>query len=247
MNFEEAFNALSRKVREILLNSGAGHDYDHTLRVMKNAERLLSEEPGADREIVRFAALLHDCARPEEHASKGAVCHARRGAEKAAELMSEEKLPESFIAAVAEAVRTHRYRDGIVPDTPEGKVLFDADKLDSLGAVGLGRAFLFAGACGARLHNTPEEALNSEAYSVEDTAYREYLVKLQYLPEAMLTPAGRRMGAERLELMKGFFKSVTIIPVPFNVIENSIRLITIGYDISTRSCQIRIINYKAWI
>ena len=79
MNFSDAFDVLSGKVKTLLLDSGAGHDYDHTLRVMKNAELLLKEMPEADREIVRFAALLHDCARPEEHASKGQVCHARRG------------------------------------------------------------------------------------------------------------------------------------------------------------------------
>ena len=206
MNYDSAFDALSEKLKALLLNSGAGHDYDHTLRVMKNAELLLSEEPGADREIVRFAALLHDCARPEEHASKGQVCHAQRGACIAAQLLAEENMDEAFCAAVAAAVRSHRYRDGIVPDTPEGKILYDADKLDSLGAVGLGRAFLFAGACGARVHNTPEEALSNEAYGPEDTAYREYLVKLRHLPGAMLTPAGRRLGAERLRFMETFFE-----------------------------------------
>jgi uncharacterized protein len=208
MNFDKSFNALSDKVRALLLNSGGGHDYDHTLRVMKNAELLLQEEPGADREIVRFAALLHDCARPEEHDSCGKVCHAARGAVIAAELMAEEGLPKEFCHAVTEAVRTHRYRDGIVPETPEGRIVFDADKLDSLGAVGLGRAFLFAGACGARVHNTADEALQSEAYTQEDTAYREYLVKLRYLPDAMLTPAGRALGAERLKFMETFFEQL---------------------------------------
>ena len=205
MSFSDAFEILSGKVKDLLLNSGAGHDYDHTLRVMKNAELLLQEMPEADGEIVRFAALLHDCARPEEHASKGKVCHARKGAEIAFELLKKENLPLPFCQAVSEVIRTHRYRDGILPETAEGKIVFDADKLDSLGAVGLGRAFLFAGACGARVHNTPEEALQSEAYTQEDTAYREYLVKLRYLPDAMLTPAGRALGVERLKFMETFF------------------------------------------
>ena len=210
MNFDAAFDALDSKVRELLLCSGAGHDYDHTLRVMKNAEMLLKEHPGADGTILRFAALLHDCARPEEHASKGAVCHAKRGAEIAWELLKKENLPLEFCQAVSEVVRTHRYRDGILPQTPEGKIVFDADKLDSLGAVGLGRAFLFAGACGARVHNTPEEALNNPPYGPEDTAYREYLVKLRYLPDAMLTSAGRRLGEERLKFMEQFFDRLNL-------------------------------------
>lgn len=205
MKFDAAFEALRRKIESLLLDSGAGHDYDHTLRVMKNAGLLLAEDPSADGEIVRFAALLHDCARPEEHASKGQICHAQRGAEMALELMRAEKLPEEFCCAVSEAVRCHRYRDGILPETPEGRIVFDADKLDSLGAVGLGRAFLFAGACNARVHNTEEEALAGSAYGTEDTAYREYLVKLQHLPQAMLTAAGRQLAEERLGFMKSFF------------------------------------------
>lgn len=210
MKYAEAFSSLSQKLKELLSDGSGGHDYDHTMRVIRNAELLLGEEPEADRETVLFAALLHDCARPEEHASKGKICHARKGAEVAAALMKEEKLPEEFCRAVAEAVRTHRYRDGILPETPEAKILFDADKLDSLGAVGLGRAFLFAGSCGARVHNTPEEALSNAAYGPEDTAYREYLVKLRRLPEAMLTPAGRRLGEERLKFMEMFFKRLDL-------------------------------------
>ena len=60
---------------------------------MKNCERLLEEMPGADRETVLFAALLHVCARPEEHRSKGRICHARRGAELAAELLKDAAVP----------------------------------------------------------------------------------------------------------------------------------------------------------
>jgi len=205
MRFPEAYAALEKEVRRLLSLSGGGHDWDHTRRVIRNAEKLLESAPGADRETVLFGALLHDCARPEEDDSKGRVCHARRGAELAAALMAKEKLPPDFIAAAAETVRTHRYRDGLAPTTVEGRIVFDADKLDSLGAVGLGRAFLFAGACGARLHNTEAEALAGAPYGPEDTAYREYLVKLRHLPGAMLTPAGARLARERLKFMEAFF------------------------------------------
>lgn len=207
MRFPEIFSALEEEVKARLSGApGGGHDWDHTCRVMKNAEQLLAEEPEADRETVLFAALLHDCARPEEHASRGRVCHARKGAELAAELMKARGLPPEFCARVAEIIRTHRYRADARPTTPEGRIVFDADKLDSLGAAGLGRAFLFAGACGARLHNTEKEALEGAPYGPEDTAYREYLVKLRHLPQVMQTPAGRRLAEERLRFMAEFFR-----------------------------------------
>ena len=65
---------------------------------------------------------------------------------------------------------------------------------------------MFAGRSGAKLHNTEEEALNSESYSEEDTAYREYLVKLRYIPEKIMTLTGRKIAKERVSYMEKFFK-----------------------------------------
>ena len=205
MTFAELFERLSARVRAKLDDASGCHDFDHTLRVLHNAELLAAELPGVDLQIVRLAALLHDFARPEEMAAKGKFCHARQGAELAGQLLREFGVDSGTVDRVVAAVRTHRYRSGERPASPEAEIVYDADKLDSLGAVGIGRAFLFAGREHARLHNTREEALNSAAYSREDTAYREYLVKLRKLPEAMLTEPGRRAARERAAFMKEFF------------------------------------------
>ena len=203
------FDTLLSRVRDAVaqkLGAASGcHDFDHTLRVLANARMLAERLPEADRQTVELAALLHDIARPEELASQGKLCHAAAGAKIAEKLLLEFGAPPETARAVADAVRSHRYRDEVEPTTLEAKIVFDADKLDSLGAVGLGRAFLFAGHCGARLHNTEAEALNSPAYSREDTAYREYLVKLRKLPAAMLTEPGRAEGTRRLRFMRRFF------------------------------------------
>ena len=140
-------------------------------------------------------------------AAKGTLCHAELGAEIVKKLLVERFEPD-FADRVSAAVRTHRYRDDNRPQTLEAEIVYDADKLDSLGAVGVGRAFLFAGRENARLHNTAEEALNSPAYSREDTAYREYLVKLRYLPESMLTAPGKRIAMERAGFMHDFFEQL---------------------------------------
>ncbi len=181
------------------------HDFDHTMRVLANAELLLQELPEADALIVRLAALLHDYARPEEHAVKGRVCHARLGAELAESLLTAKGVEPETVCRIAGAVRSHRYRGRVAPADLEAKILYDADKLDSLGAVGIGRAFLFAGRVGARLHNRREEALAGSEYSREDTAYREFLVKLNKLPGVMKTLPGRRLARERLAYMREFF------------------------------------------
>lgn len=204
MDIEKLLGKIRETVRIRLLDSESSHDFDHTMRVCRNAEMLLEELPDADRDVVRLAAVLHDVARPEEKACRK-VCHAARGAEIAAEILEDLHVEKTFAGRIVAAVRTHRYRDDNAPQTLEEKIVYDADKLDSLGAAGIGRAFLFAGKFGARLHNTEQEALNSEAYSKEDTAYREYLVKLRYLPDAMLTAPGKRIASERISFMREFF------------------------------------------
>ena len=210
MKFHGNFQSLYHAVKEKLASSGSCHDFDHTLRVMQNAKSLLDSFPEADEEIVMLAALLHDIARPEEDKSRGRECHARLGAKIAPAMLIDAGFPENTAAAAAEAIRTHRYRGKDEPATIEADIVFDADKLDSLGAVGIGRAFLFAGHENARLHNTEEEALASEAYSKEDTAFREYLIKLRYLPRRMRTAAGRKLAVERAAFMADFFEKLDL-------------------------------------
>ena len=199
-----------RKQVETMLRHGEGcHDFDHTLRVVKNARMLAAAEncSAGETAAVELAALLHDCARPEEFESGGKRCHAELGAVKAETILrSLNCSDDALIKTVCDAVRCHRYRGKTRPRTKVACVLHDADKLDSIGAVGIGRAFLFAGKLGARLHNTEAEALASEPYSREDTAYREYLVKLRQVPERMTTPSGRQLALERAEFMHEFFR-----------------------------------------
>ncbi|MBE6400022.1 MAG: HD domain-containing protein [Lentisphaerae bacterium] len=206
MTFHGDIDRLTELVKTHLNSGGSCHDFDHTLRVMHNAGLLLNHYPQADREIVMLSALLHDIARPEEDASSGRKCHAILGAEKVPVLLQKCSFPETLSAPVAAAVKSHRYRGKNEPETIEADIVFDADKLDSLGAVGLGRAFLFAGRLNARVHNTETEALNSESYTREDTAYREYLVKLRYLPRRMRTAAGRKIAVGRAAFMTAFFE-----------------------------------------
>ncbi len=212
MKFSEEkalYDAVRSRAEEILGNAPGCHDFAHTLRVLKNAERILDGEPHSDFEglAVRLAALLHDIARPEEMESGGRICHAQQGGVKAPALLRELGCgDEALIEAVGRAVARHRYRGKNAPQNLIEKIVYDADKLDSIGAVGVGRAFHFAGRIGAKLHNTAEAALNSRAYSEEDSAYREYLVKLRSVPERMLTVTGRELAKDRAAFMHEFFR-----------------------------------------
>lgn len=207
--FMHKFSQLETAVKQHLESAPGCHDFDHTLRVMKNAEQLLQKCPGADSCVVRLATLLHDIARPEEMASKGRLCHAAAGADIAEDMLRQYGFSDaSLIRRVKECVKRHRYRGGEAPSTLEEMIVYDADKLDSIGAVGIGRAFHFAGREGARLHNSYDEAVNSEPYSKDDSAYREYLVKLRHVPERMMTASGRELAKLRADFMHRFFEQL---------------------------------------
>ena len=208
---EELFNAVHSLVDSVLRSAPGCHDFDHTLRVLQNA-RMISKLEGlsvSDAFIVELGALLHDIARPEEMESNGKLCHAKAGVEKSAKLLREAGCSdETLVHAVSLCVGRHRFRGSDKPISLPEMIVYDADKLDSIGAIGIGRAFHFAGRIGARLHNSEEEAVNSPAYGREDSAYREYLVKLRHVPERMLTKSGRELAVRRAAFMKGFFAEV---------------------------------------
>ena len=207
--FEPKYKLIYEFVKFTLESAPGCHDFDHTLRVLRNAEKLASETPQADLQIIRLAALLHDIARPEEMSAKGRICHARKGAEFCASELKKYDFPQAMIEKICACIQSHRFRgDGPQPQSLEAEIIYDADKLDSIGAVGIGRAFHFAGRENARVHNSSEEALNSEPYSREDSAYREYLVKLRHVPDKMLTAAGKRHAAARAEFMHEFFEQI---------------------------------------
>jgi len=207
-------------MRERLEHLSDGHDCDHTLRVVRRALALCREIPEADPFLVEIAAILHDVARPEETAGRGKPDHAELGARLAEEFLLAHGTDADFARRVAACIREHRYRSDRRPSSPEAAILFDADKLDSLGAAGIGRAFLFAGKAGARLHNRRHEALAGAPYGREDTAYREYLVKLSKLPEVMRTAAGRRRATELKEFMDAFFVQLDREIYPDGVAKN---------------------------
>ena len=179
------------------------------MRVVKNTELLLSLMPEADREITLCGALMHDFCRQEEDDSDGKLDHAALGEKAVYALLLDKGCSQGQAAAISSIVGRHRFRSGKAPETLEQKIVYDADKLDSLGAIGIGRAFLFAGKTGAKLHNSADEALAGNAYSCEDTAFREYLVKLRHLPEKMQTAPGKKIAADRLDFMTKFFERLS--------------------------------------
>lgn len=180
------------------------HDWDHTCRVHRLC-RTIGKAEGSDPLVTQAAAYLHDIGRAHQDRSGGKHCHAEKGASMAGEILAGCCLDEFRRENILHCIAAHRFRRGETPQTLEAKVLFDADKLDAIGAIGVARAFLFAGEWGARLHSPEVDVAKEAAYSVNDTGYREYLVKLSRIRDRILTATGRRMADERHRFMVCFF------------------------------------------
>ena len=190
--------------RKCFDKASGSHDWDHTLRVLKLCEMIGPAEK-ADMAVLRAAAYLHDVGRGLQDATSGTICHAEKGAQMAKPMVAGLPFSETQKQNIIHCIRSHRFRNDHEPATAEARVLFDADKLDAIGAIGVARAYLFAGEVGARLHNPDRDAENTRPYSADDTGYREFKVKLCKIKDRMLTAEGRKRAHERHAFMVDFF------------------------------------------
>lgn len=184
----------------------SGHDFDHILRVLAMAEKIAKAE-GADLEVVRAAALLHDIARADE--DRGApIDHAEASAMQAEALLLNRGASQEFADRVAAAIRAHRFRGDAQPASLEGQVLFDADKLDSIGAIGVARAYSIAGSLNQRLYAEADgnAVATRNQHNSEHTPVAEYRIKLSKLHERFHTPTARAIAGARHKFMQEFFE-----------------------------------------
>jgi uncharacterized protein len=200
------FEALKEKVKPYFENVNPCHDFSHIERVYNLALQIAKKEEGINLDVVKLSALLHDIAYKEQEDSRGKICHAIRGAEIARSILEELVCEESLIEDVVSCIRTHRFRKGELPETKEAKILYDSDKLDSIGAIGILRASSFAGSIGSVVHNPYIEAKKENEYTKEDSAYHEYLYKLKKVKDKLFTNEGKRIAESRHLFMEDFFE-----------------------------------------
>ena len=161
-------------------NNAGGHDAAHTMRVYHNALRIARTEPECDMEIVCLAALLHDA---DDHK----LFHTENNANARAFLESHSVDKAEEIIVAINAVSFSRNR-GRRPETPEGRIVQDADRLDAIGAVGIARTFAFGGEHGRSL----------------DSSIQHFYDKLLLLKDEMNTDTAKRIAEERHAYMVGF-------------------------------------------
>ncbi|NTW14010.1 MAG: HD domain-containing protein [Candidatus Moranbacteria bacterium] len=209
MNRKKTLEIVEVEAKKYFVDASGCHDWTHIERVRALVKRIGREEK-ADLFVLEIAALLHDVSRGEEMRKGGGFCHAEHGAEESEKILTCLGCESDLIDRVTHCIRTHRKRGKNVPESLEAKILFDADKLDALGAVGIGRSFLFAGMAGSKTlytGNEKELVKNGKDYSYtkEDSVFLEYEQHLKNLKDRMLTKTGKAIAKERSDFMKDFF------------------------------------------
>lgn len=190
---QAVLEAAERYGRDFFADDASGHDWHHTLRVRRAAERIAREE-GADVGIVALAALLHD------------VDDAKLSPQTSDDLGNARAFltGHGVCAQDAQAVLTaigevsFSKNGAAEPSTLEAACVRDADRLDAIGAIGVARAFAFGGAHGRALHDP--DGMDTT------TTIQHFHDKLLNLADMMCTDAGVKMAASRDAVTRGFLE-----------------------------------------
>ena len=205
-------NITVEEAREWYKDADPVHDFDHVLRVYSLAERIAQSED-ADLEIVRAAALLHDSqgSAPGKEGEARAEHH-MASAEFAGEVLQDKGWPTEKIEAVQHCIRAHRFRGKEdPPQTLEAKVLFDADKLDVLGAIGAARTVAYAALDNQPIFIEPSEkfmATGIKESGEPHSSYHEFLFKLRKVKDRMFTRTGKILAEARHAYLVEFYSQL---------------------------------------
>lgn len=204
------------------------HGFDHIMRVYHLAEHIGAAE-GANLQILLAAILLHDAQPGEEEitrwATPGTIIpgkqedfpppenarseHHLATAAFAARVLAAEGWSLEDIQAVQHCIRAHRFRDDREqPVSLEARVLYDADKLDAIGAIGVARAIAYAARAGQPAYSPPSDRFLTSGElepGEHHSAYHEFLFKLSKIKDRLYTPTARSLAEQRHRLMVDYF------------------------------------------
>lgn len=203
---KETYDLLEKYMLSCVEDSA--HDKEHIYRVLYSALEIAKAEANVDYDVLIAACLLHDVGRREQFENPS-VCHAMVGAEKAYSFLREKGFDESFCEKVRHCIRTHRFRRSMEPETMEAKILFDADKLDVTGALGIARTLLYAGDVGHPIYSLlPDGSIGDGSGQEPPSFFREYKFKLEKLYDNFYTARGAELARERRTIAAAFYEKL---------------------------------------
>ena len=192
--------------KRLLEKDSTGHDYHHILRVTKLALRIAQTESGADPELVGLIAALHDV---DDRKLSPETC---KNQDNARCFLENAGLETGKIAMILKGIRQISFKgtDSVAPDSLEARCVQDADRLDAIGAIGIGRAFAFGGSRGRAMYDPdqpPQLHMDGETYAkTQGPTINHFYEKLLLLKDMMNTETGKAMAVHRHGFMEAFLE-----------------------------------------
>ncbi|MGI9889746.1 HD domain-containing protein [Vibrio chagasii] len=188
------------------MTQDAAHDISHIKRVVKTAKALCAQEQ-AKLEVVLPAAYLHDCFTfPKNHPDRAQS--SKMAADKAIAFLKSIDYPTSYLDEIHHAIVTHSYSANIIPETLEAQIVQDADRLDSLGAIGIARCLYVGQSFNAELYNHEDPFANQRDLDDKHYSVDHFYVKLFKLAETMNTKSAKLEANKRTDYMRGFLEQL---------------------------------------
>lgn len=187
----------------------AAHDILHVYRVTNQAMIIAEKyKDVVDNDVLLVACLLHDIGRKAQFENP-AVCHAQVGADMAYEFLHSLGFEEDYCNKVHHCIKSHRYRKNNEPESIEAKFLFDSDKLDITGALGISRTLLYKGKVNEPLYAVDD---NNVIYTTEMTQpesfIKEYHFKLSKVYDKFYTEEAFSIARKRKKLTESFYEEL---------------------------------------
>lgn len=203
---QEIYHEVEQYMLECMKDSA--HDKEHVYRVLYMALDIAKQEDNVDRDILIIACLLHDIGR-EEQFKDNSLCHAKVGSEKAYDYLVHHGFDEKTANHVRECILAHRFRSNNPPASIEAKILFDADKIDVTGAIGIARTFLYQGVVSEPLYSVDKDGnVLDGTKDTEGSFFQEYKFKLEKLYDKFYTRRATEIALERKQAAVSFYNNM---------------------------------------
>jgi len=198
-------NSLKQEVYNLMINDSA-HDFDHIMRVFKNAQKICKKE-NAHEKLVLSAVLLHDIVSYPKF-DKRSKLSSIKSAEKSKKILKKFNFTKEEIQTISDAIRDHSFSRNKIPVTIEGKILQDADRLDAIGAIGIARVFAVSGSEKRPFYNVKDPFCKNRVPNDEIWALDHFYRKLFKLESLMNTKSGKIEAKKRTKVLKDFLNEL---------------------------------------
>nr|BFD59153.1 HD domain-containing protein [Bdellovibrio sp. CKG001] len=208
MVFDEKkwFHLFSNKARVLYPSTDPAHDYLHILRVVNTAKHL-TEAEGANWEVVLPAAFFHDYINVPKNDPRRPYA-SQLSAEATLEYLKSVDYPEEHFEDIRHAIEAHSFSAGIKPTTLEAKIVQDADRLDSLGAIGIARCFATSTQMSRPFYAEEDPWAKNRALDDKSYGIDHFFQKLFKLVDHLNTTAAKKEGEHRIAFIKTYLEQI---------------------------------------